>query len=115
MRERIQKKRTGKKERKRNGRSKRTQHDEISPAMFGRNPGEKAWLRKNYRITRKSMSHVDHFQVQLKLGIWTIITLGEEDSGSKETRKCLCTFITTFTFCSRSYTQRCYKGQPTES
>jgi hypothetical protein len=53
--------------------------------MFGRNPREKAWLCKNYRIARKNMSHVDHFQEALKLETWAIITLEEEDSERKDT------------------------------
>lgn len=71
--------------------------------MFGTNPRQKAWLCKNYRITRKNMSHVDHFQEALKLESWTITTLEEEDSERKETRKCFFTFITALTSCSTNY------------
>lgn len=79
--------------------------------MFGRNPRGKEWLCKNYRITRKNVSHVDHFQEELKLETWTIITPGEEDSERKETRKCFFMFITTFTFCSTNYIP---KEKPTQ-
>lgn len=79
--------------------------------MFGRNPRGKEWLCKNYRIARKNVSHVDHFQEELKLETRTIITLREEDSEREETRKCFFTFITTFTFSSANYIP---KEQPTQ-